>query len=239
MKKLLNLVLCGIALTGCAGLHYLETTQTVSLDRGNFKMIRQVEGKEVSVYILGIGGMSPWAIKANAINDMINNAQLKENQAIAYINLRTNKHYILGPVAATYTTVASGWVVEFTDGVKTAQPNPVNSDMSIAQTPLRIEPQKIDISENEDIKEIEEAQPQEEMPKDILVRKDGETFKLVISDNRYDNARMAWDAYSFLTKKPYDTNITNYQILKDYCKNAGVKNASLFSKINYYMSKCK
>lgn len=113
-----KVVVCFSALflfVGCAGIHNLQTTPSVSLNQGNFRMIRPVQAEEKAVYVFGIGGMSKDAKQGNAMDKLFKQANLEQNQAIAFINTRKNTHlyFPLGAIVTTVTTVASGWVVEF------------------------------------------------------------------------------------------------------------------------------
>lgn len=229
-NKFILLTVCTFILSGCAGFHQLQTTPSVSLDRANFKMIRQVEGTETSVYILGIGGMSPWARNNNAINKMIKKAELKDNQAIAYISTRTNSHFYFpfGLIASSVTTVATGWVVEFTDGAAPQQ--------NYATKPQpEIEAQSSPTSSAQQ----ETVAPQVPEGGILLTKENGETFILTISGNNKIDARMAWDAYNFLINDPADRKAANYELLREYYVAAGINNASLLTNLRYRINKGK
>ncbi len=115
MKKILIYMFSLTMLVGCAGFHELQTTQTVSINQGNFRMIRPVQAEESSVYIFGIGGLGWNAQTVNAVDKLIYETNLEPNEAIAYISTRKNTAFYVGGIVTRVNTVASGWVVAFAD----------------------------------------------------------------------------------------------------------------------------
>ena len=130
LSSLSRILLFGVAFfgfTACFGVHNLTVLPSASLDRGNFKYIKYVEGRESSVYVLGIGGMSAAARTHNAYNVMCEKAQLGPNQAIANVSARENTHlyFPFGAIVTSRTTIVSGWVVEFDDAPVAQRERPV------------------------------------------------------------------------------------------------------------------
>lgn len=121
MKKLLVLVLAlgSLMLTGCAA-HLLSVSNNnlnqteIVLTQKNFKVVGQVEGEATATYILGIGGLSKKAIRANAIAKMYKAANLKGSQTIINTTVKQTVGGLVPLwVEATYT--ATGTIIEFTE----------------------------------------------------------------------------------------------------------------------------
>ena len=121
MKKLLILALAlgSLMLTGCAA-HLLSVsnnnlnqTETV-LTQKNFKVVGQVEGEATATYILGIGGLSKKAIRANAIAEMYKAANLKGSQTIINTTVKQTVGGVV-PFWVKETYTATGTIIEFTE----------------------------------------------------------------------------------------------------------------------------
>ena len=73
---------------------------------------------------------------------MVKKAQLQPNQAIVNVSLRTNRHlyFPFGAIVTSVTTIASGWVVEFTDGENASTNNfgTNNNNVSVTNTPINV-----------------------------------------------------------------------------------------------------
>ncbi|MBP9987031.1 MAG: hypothetical protein KBT44_03800 [Bacteroidales bacterium] len=95
MRKLLIALSFAAALvmtTGCGFTSYLTAGGVVNqtnvvLSQNNFRVIGEAEGVAEATYILGIGGLSPKALKDNALAEMAENAHLKGSQALVNISV--------------------------------------------------------------------------------------------------------------------------------------------------------
>ena len=113
MKKFILLSLFAILLTSCAGMTHVTTPHTVALNKANFKFVKNVKAETKATYVFGIGGMSESA-NADVIENLQKNADIKPNQALADIHIKTTYKCFLG-IILTRTLTASAAVVEFTE----------------------------------------------------------------------------------------------------------------------------
>ncbi|MBQ0129474.1 MAG: hypothetical protein KBT57_06510 [bacterium] len=122
LRKLFVICLCAMSLclTSCMGTNdtsyrgnYTETS--VQLSRSNYKIIKKISAENSQTYVFGIGGFSYEAIRNNAIAELYNLADLKDNQAIINISVTTSTQLILGPIYMNRTAIATGYIIEFTD----------------------------------------------------------------------------------------------------------------------------
>ena len=111
------IVLFATMLTGCGVSAYLTSnvnnnTTNVVLQENNFHIVKTVEAEASQTYICGIGGLSPKALKSNAIAELTEKANLSGSQALVNVTIKED-------VQAIYvfwvkrTVRASGTVIEF------------------------------------------------------------------------------------------------------------------------------
>lgn len=121
MKKLLfvAVIACAMVLTSCSTHFYSSSNASVSktevvLSQKNFKIVGQAEGVATVTQVLGIGGCSQKAVRANAVSEMFKNAKLTGSQTITNINV---KQAITGVPPFYYHTTysATGTIIEFTE----------------------------------------------------------------------------------------------------------------------------
>ena len=105
---ILSVSSCGVSVAVMPALN--ETN--IVLSQNNFKVIGDVQGQSQATYVLGIGGLSKKALEANAINDMINAANLKGSQTVTNIRTHVSATDILGIYNKVVITV-TGTVIEF------------------------------------------------------------------------------------------------------------------------------
>lgn len=101
---------CGFTSNLAAGGVVNQTN--VVLSQNNFRVIGEAEGVAEATYVLGIGGLSPKALKANALAEMTENAHLKGSQAVVNVTV----HESVADWAGLYTKrvfTAKCQVVEF------------------------------------------------------------------------------------------------------------------------------
>ncbi len=103
---------------GCGAMNHLTsnanlTQTTVELSAANYRVVGPVSGKAVNSYIFGIGGLSKSALANNSYAEMVENAHLKDNQAI--INVTTVERVKAFVVYTKREMVTSGVVIEFTE----------------------------------------------------------------------------------------------------------------------------
>lgn len=110
-------VLFATMLTGCGASSYLTSnvnnnTTNVVLQEDNFHVVKTVEAKVSQTYILGIGGLSPKALKSNAVAELTEKANLSGSQALINVTVKED-------IQAVYvfwfkrTVRATGTVIEF------------------------------------------------------------------------------------------------------------------------------
>lgn len=102
---------------GCGVMSNMATntnlTQTnVELSAANYRVIGTVSGTATNHYIFGIGGLSKSALANNSYANMVENANLRDNQAI--INVSTAERVKAYVVYTKREMVTSGVVIEFT-----------------------------------------------------------------------------------------------------------------------------
>lgn len=89
----------------------------VVLKENNFKMIKKVTGEWSATYILGLGGASREALASNSVAEMIDKAQLKDNQALINTTTAISTKYIFGNLYTEITAVSTGYVIEFVSSI--------------------------------------------------------------------------------------------------------------------------
>ena len=109
-------VLFATMLTGCSVSSYLTSnvnnnTTNVVLQENNFHVVKSVEAEVSQTYILGIGGLSPKALKSNAVAELTEKANLTGSQALINISVKEDVQNIY--VWCKRTVRATGTVIEF------------------------------------------------------------------------------------------------------------------------------
>ncbi|MBQ8270978.1 MAG: hypothetical protein IJZ22_07245 [Bacteroidaceae bacterium] len=112
MKKHLLIVISAILLSSCIGSTSISTPQTVAINQGNFKFIRQVSASTSAFYFLGIVGGLSQKENADVVEILITEAQLQPYQALADIRIKTTYKFFLG-IIIKKTLTASATIVEF------------------------------------------------------------------------------------------------------------------------------
>ncbi|WP_395063366.1 DUF6567 family protein [Flavobacterium sp.] len=121
MKRVLCFLVLSLMflITSCGGSASVmgngNLSQTnVELTKKNFKIVRKVSGESSNKYICGIGGSANRALLEKAKNNMMENANLKDSQAVVYI---TYDKHINGffPFYSKITITCSAYLVEFTE----------------------------------------------------------------------------------------------------------------------------
>lgn len=125
MKKLFNAIVavavialcngCGITLPAVMNHNYSTSNIEKRLQTDDYRIVRRVEGSASAVYVLEIGGLSRKAARAytRSYDDMVENAQLEDNQAVINVVTEDRAVSVLGLVTVR-KTVSSGTVIEFT-----------------------------------------------------------------------------------------------------------------------------
>ncbi|MBR5395865.1 MAG: hypothetical protein IK144_12415 [Bacteroidaceae bacterium] len=104
----LSLNSCGI--TGNPSLGVSETK--VLLQKKNFHVVGQAYGQSKAIYVLGMGGLSKKALRANAIDEMSRNAKLTGSQALVNTNVHVSRKMIT-PLYVEIICDATANVIEF------------------------------------------------------------------------------------------------------------------------------
>lgn len=95
---------------------YLDGTRNqndtkVLLQENNFKVVGTAKGEAKATYVFGIGGLSPQAVKGNAIADMYENANLTGAQAIIDVSFSRHDKNIVVYNEVCWT--CHGLIIEF------------------------------------------------------------------------------------------------------------------------------
>lgn len=116
MKK--NLLYISIALltifsfSGCA-VHNGFMSDSVSLSKNNFKMVRYAEGTASTTKFFGLGGLAKNALVAEAKKDLMQNYPLKDGQALANVTVDFKNSFVFFIMKTKVTVTAD--IVEFKD----------------------------------------------------------------------------------------------------------------------------
>lgn len=114
MKRLtmiIGILVTLILTSSCAVTSNFTPTNAVELSQGNFKIVRPIGREVVSNHIFLYGGKKVRDCKEQAIASM--SKELKENQALAYINVvQSSSHFIPWVIWQSKVTI-SAIVVEF------------------------------------------------------------------------------------------------------------------------------
>lgn len=119
MKKFLIpiVAIALVSMTGCAHTSHLSSNgnsniTNVELTQQNFSVVKTVQKQANQTYIIGIGGLSAKAIKANSYSDLLKEANLEGSQAL--INVQTEvKSRMITPLYVKKTITTTAQVVEF------------------------------------------------------------------------------------------------------------------------------
>ena len=98
-------------------------------------MIKKVTGEWSATYVFGLGGTSREALANNSLAKMIDNAQLKDNQAIINTTTAASTTYILYPIFTEITSVSTGYVIEFVGTNQTISTTPSSISKNDIHTP--------------------------------------------------------------------------------------------------------
>lgn len=99
-------------LCSCAGLTNISTPNSVALNQGNFKFVKNVSEETKATFILAIGGLSKRAT-ADVVEKLEIKARLQPNQALADIRIKTTTKVFAFGFVVTRTLTATASVVEF------------------------------------------------------------------------------------------------------------------------------
>lgn len=120
MKKITLFLCCSLIVflsSSCTTTHIIplaNAPQTnVILKENNYRILKKVTGEWSATYVLGLGGTSRETLANNSLAKMIENAQLKDNQAIINTTTAASTTYIFFPLYAEVTSVSTGYVIEF------------------------------------------------------------------------------------------------------------------------------
>ena len=108
-----------VLLTSCAAsVHHTtnhNVTQTnVELSQKNYRVVGTAQGSARISRVFGIGGISKRAIRDNAYNEMVKNANLTGSQAIINTTVET-KHRGVPPFYMRSVVTSYGQIIEFTE----------------------------------------------------------------------------------------------------------------------------
>lgn len=98
----------------------------VVLSQNNFRVIGEAEGVAEATYIFGFGGLSPKALKANALAEMAENAHLTGSQAI--VNVTVHESVADWAILTKRVFTAKCQIVEFTPAFGQHPRNPRPGD---------------------------------------------------------------------------------------------------------------
>ncbi len=102
---------CGVSNNLTDNRNLNETS--VVLSQNNYKIVGQTTGEVTGRYIIGIGNFSKKALRNNAIDQMMKNANLHGSQALTNVTVRSSRR-IITPLYVEVTMTATANIVEFT-----------------------------------------------------------------------------------------------------------------------------
>lgn len=105
---ILTLSSCGATATSAYGVS--ETN--VVLQQKNFHVVGQAYGQAKAVYVLGLGGISKKALRANAIDEMSRSVKLTGSQALANVTIHKSVKMIT-PLYIEVICDATANIIEF------------------------------------------------------------------------------------------------------------------------------
>lgn len=109
----ISMLAIALMFTSCASLHSGYLNNSTSLTQANFSYVeRNVQGVSTATYILGIGGLSKETLVNSAKMNLMEDALLKDNQAVVNTTVNFTTTYYLGLIIKVTCTVTAD-VVEF------------------------------------------------------------------------------------------------------------------------------
>ena len=148
---------CSISLQNAMLSHnYSKENIDSRLEKEDYRVVRNVSAKASATYILGIGGLSPAAQKifASSYDKMVQQANLKPNQAIINVISEKRVNAYFYPFFARQVVHTTGTIIEFT-GNKYVSTNSNSNSIAITQNKETITRQAkttINISPNDKLK---------------------------------------------------------------------------------------
>lgn len=116
MKRLIIFVYCliiAVFFTACAINNSMLIAPSASINKSNFKIVKNVIGTSKSSYILGIGGLNQNGLINEAKLQLYENAKLKNNQLIGNVTLDEKITYIFTPIYYSKTVIMTADIIEF------------------------------------------------------------------------------------------------------------------------------
>jgi|TARA_B110000093_G_scaffold98845_1_gene106374 hypothetical protein len=129
MKKILKLLAFAsiiISLNSCA-IHTGYMNNSTSLNQANFKYVKSgIMGTASTTKVLGIGGLTRSAIVEEAKRNMLQNAPLKSNQAIANttVNWKNGFYFIINIRECTVTADIVEFYSEYNTDIEKTETTP-------------------------------------------------------------------------------------------------------------------
>ena len=107
-----------IMVTSCSVSSYMTSNvnnnvTNVVLQEDNYHIVKHVYAEVSQTYVFGIGGLSPKALRGNAVAELVENAQLEGSQALINVTVKEDLQNVL--VWSKRTARATGIVIEFND----------------------------------------------------------------------------------------------------------------------------
>ena len=112
-------VIAALSLTSCGTSSQLSHNQnqnqtSVVLSEANYEVVETVSAQSKQIYVLGMGGLTPKALRESALSKMMDNANLKGgSKAIINTNVQSTVKMIT-PFYMERTVTAKGTVIKFT-----------------------------------------------------------------------------------------------------------------------------
>ena len=127
--------------------NYNVSETQVVLDEANFVVVGQAKGRAQTTQILGIGGLSPKALKGNAIADMYENSNLSGSQTIINVILK-QRISGLTPIFFNIEYCATGTIIEFVND-STPKRHSTNNIATASENSMEYNADTIKIDKNE------------------------------------------------------------------------------------------
>ena len=114
INKVTSIIITSIGMFGCITIHHGTPTNSVQIEKANFRYVQQnVSGYSSASYILGIGSSRKYAMILNAKNNLLDQFPLQANQALANVIVEFKSKTMLGFLYNTQICTYSADIVQF------------------------------------------------------------------------------------------------------------------------------
>ena len=112
VKSLLFALAFALVLSSCA-FHGGSYVSSANINRGNFKIVKNVSGQSRTLKVFGIGGLSKDALVAEARANLALKYPLEPNQILANVSVDSKNSFLL--IVGINRVTITGDIIEFVD----------------------------------------------------------------------------------------------------------------------------